>query len=90
MKKIAGCAPPVSLIGSAIRHLRMCNGLGTLLVPLWESSYFWPLLIHPNGGQFADFIEETMIVNPCYVSYGDNDTFNGFAQFKTIALKLRF
>ena len=40
--------PPVSLIGSAIRHLRMCKGTGTLLVPFWESSYFWPLIC-PDG-----------------------------------------
>ena len=56
---------PVSIIGSTIKHVRLCKGIGTLLVPIWESSYFWPL-IYPNGLHFADFIKDVLIVNPYY------------------------
>ena len=33
---------PVSLIVRAIRHLITCEGLGSLIIPKWPSSYFWP------------------------------------------------
>ena len=82
-------SPPVSLIGATIRHLKLCKGVGTLLVPLWESSYFWPIIC-PNGVQFADFVKGVLIVNPNYKSYSDNEIFNGYASFRTLALKLQF
>ena len=34
--------PPVSLIVRAVRHLITCEGLGSLIIPKWPSSYFWP------------------------------------------------
>ena len=36
--------PPVSQIARIIAHLRVCKAEGTLVIPLWKSSYFWPLL----------------------------------------------
>ena len=81
--------PPVSLIGSTIRHLRMCKGVGTLLVPMWESSYFWPL-IYPNGYHLADFVKNIIVVDPCYESYGEESVFHGYAPFRAMALKLHF
>ena len=67
----------------------MCKGLGTLLVPVWESGYFWPV-IYPNGLHFADFIKDTLVVNPYYESYCENNVFNGYAPFKALALKMSF
>ena len=29
-----------------IAHLRVCKAEGTLVIPLWKSSYFWPLLCY--------------------------------------------
>ena len=29
-------------IGSVIHHLKLCKAKGTLFVPVWPSSYFWP------------------------------------------------
>ncbi|CAH3128854.1 unnamed protein product, partial [Porites lobata] len=36
--------PPVSQIARVIAHLRVCKAEGTLVIPLWKSSYFWPEL----------------------------------------------
>lgn len=36
--------PPPRLIPLVIRHLRLCSTVGTLIVPYWCSSPFWPLL----------------------------------------------
>ena len=32
--------PPISLIGSTIRHLRLCRASGTLIIPIWPSAYY--------------------------------------------------
>ena len=81
--------PPISLIGSTLRHLRDCKGTGTLLVPVWESAYYWPLL-YPDGIHFAEFVKNILIINPYYESYGNNTTFKGYASFKSMALKVDF
>lgn len=81
--------PPISLIGSTIKHLKSCKGTGTLLVPAWESSYFWPY-IFPHGTQTADYIKGILVVNPLFESYTEHNVFNGYAPFKTLALKLHF
>jgi hypothetical protein len=36
--------PPVSLVSRVINHLIKSNYVGTLLVPKWPSSPFWPLV----------------------------------------------
>ncbi len=48
--------PPVFLISRAIRHARDCRAEGSLIVPLWESAPFWPLL---RGGtdRYRDFVQ---------------------------------
>ena len=37
--------PPVSAVGRALSHLRLCKSKGVLIVPKWPSSHFWPLLM---------------------------------------------
>ena len=36
--------PPVSLVPRVIRHIAHCKAMGTLIVPEWFSSPFWPML----------------------------------------------
>ena len=55
--------PPISLIGSTIRHLKLCNASGTLIVPVWPSAYYWPL-IYPCGQKMAHFIKDFLIIEP--------------------------
>ena len=81
--------PPVSLVGSTLRQLGLCKARGTLLVPYWESSYFWPLL-RPTGKHFAPFVRNYLIVHPYYENYGNDTAFQGYATFPTIALQLQF
>ena len=40
--------PPVSLASKCINHLVSCRAMGTLVVPKWHSSAFWPLLFKQN------------------------------------------
>ena len=32
------------LVPRVLRHTERCNAQGTLVVPMWESAPFWPLL----------------------------------------------
>lgn len=79
--------PPVSLVGSVIKHLKLCKACGTLLVPIWKSSYFWPL-IYPNGLHFATFIKDFCVVKPYLTSSCENSVFIGKTNFDFIALKI--
>jgi hypothetical protein len=40
--------PPIHLIAKAVSHCSRCRGRGTLVIPKWESSAFWPMLC-PGG-----------------------------------------
>lgn len=51
--------PPVHLVCRALQHARACSCVGTLIVPLWKSAPFWPLLC-PDGCVFAPFVQGVM------------------------------
>ena len=36
--------PPISQISRVIAHAGACKAIGTLVIPMWKSSYFWLLL----------------------------------------------
>ena len=80
--------PPISLIAASIRHLELCKAQGTLLIPVWESAYYWPLLYH-NGLHLADFIKDYLVVNPYYIT-NSNSMFQGYQPFKAMAIRVSF
>ena len=51
--------PPVYLVPRVIRHAQNTNANGTLVVPQWPSSPFWPLLF-PDGVTPAKFVKECL------------------------------
>ena len=36
--------PPINLIPRVLMHMSVCKGYGVLVVPLWRSNSFWPML----------------------------------------------
>jgi hypothetical protein len=40
--------PPICLVNRAIKHMIMCKGVGTLIIPKWPSGAFWTLLFDKN------------------------------------------
>ncbi len=38
--------PPISHIGKALAHLKLCKAEGVFLLPEWRAAYFWPLFIN--------------------------------------------
>ena len=49
--------PPIGLIARVIRHAQACKAVGTLIVPVWPSAPFWPLLC-PYGTYYAGFVRD--------------------------------
>jgi len=47
--------PPVTLASSAISHLVKCKAKGTLIVPKWTSSPFWPLIFE-DGLEYKPYV----------------------------------
>ena len=47
--------PPIRLIVRVLHHMRNCKASGSLIVPLWHSAPFWPM-VSPDGERFASFI----------------------------------
>ena len=68
--------PPTSLIGSTLRHMKICECKVTLLIPLWPLAYFWPL-IYPDGIHLASFIKNFTVVKPFYICNSNSSVFSG-------------
>ena len=51
--------PPISLFPRVILHMKNCGAFGTLIVPLWRSAPFWPMLT-VDGVNFKDFVVSFM------------------------------
>ena len=47
--------PPIHLIPRVLHHLQASQACGTLIVPKWQSSSFWPILF-PNGYEHKNHI----------------------------------
>ena len=54
--------PPIPLIPRVLRHAENCLAQGTLVLPVWSSASFWPLLLLDSGQGFAHFIKETLLL----------------------------
>ena len=80
--------PPIHLVGDTIKHAKACNAKGILIVPLWVSASYYPLLW--DGRTFRSFIKKFIVINPRYYSNAINSVFNGYANFKSLALQIDF
>ena len=81
--------PPISLIAKVIKHMQFCNGQGVLLVPRWESAYYWPIL--NDGQKFYPFVKGVLVVNPFFVNGTRfKSVFSGRAKFNSLVLYLKF
>ena len=57
-KEFCLLVPPVCIAGRVLRHLELCQGKGVLVVPLWPSAHYWPMLMR----DFQCHIIDHMIV----------------------------
>ena len=50
--------PPIGLIPRVIRHAQGCQANVSMVVPMWPSAPFWPLLCPYGSDSFAVFVKE--------------------------------
>ncbi|CAH3107003.1 unnamed protein product, partial [Pocillopora meandrina] len=48
--------PPATVVGKVLNYIRKSKAVGTLIVPMWKSSYFWPLLCN-DGMHLNSFVK---------------------------------
>ena len=51
----------VSQIGRVITSMRECKAIGTLVIPMWKSSYFW-ILLCDDGKHWNAFVHDWVIL----------------------------
>ena len=49
--------PPVLQVSRVIAHAGACKAVGTLVIPMWKSSYFW-LLLCEDGKHWNPFVRD--------------------------------
>ena len=52
--------PPISLVPRVLAQLVLFRAKGVLVVPKWESSFFWPLLVEDCTRSFRKFVMEVV------------------------------
>ena len=85
--------PHVHLVPRIVRHAQNTKANGTLIIPQWLSSPFWPLLF-PNGFAPAEFVEGVIELPNCDTLFlpGQSGTnlFKGLPNTPVLALRLVF
>ena len=48
--------PPVCLLSKVLRYMRQCNACCTVILPLWKSASYWPLISVAGGGFIPEVV----------------------------------
>jgi len=51
--------PPIFLVVRAIKHLVFHKAVGTLIVPRWDSSHFWPCIFYADL-KYEDYVKDVL------------------------------
>ena len=54
--------PPVYLRCKVVRHMKLFSVKGALVVPIWRSAHFWPVLCS-DGVHWSNFIHDWVILS---------------------------
>ena len=85
--------PPIHLVPRVFRHAQYTKANGTLIIPQWFSSPFWPLLF-PDGFMPAEFVEGVieLPISDTLILPGQSgaNLFKGLPNTPMLALRLIF
>ena len=85
--------PPICLISRILLHVHNCKAYGTVIIPVWYSAPFWPMICEGNN-VFKDFILDYMdlptgkiafLPGKCRSVFGNEDL-----NFRMLALRVDF
>ena len=84
--------PPIYLISKVIRHAEGCRAKGTLIVPLWESSAYWPLLCKRRDSYHEFVLDVTVLPDTTGILEIGNyrESVLGSPRFKSPLLAINF
>ena len=74
--------------------MKFCKAVGALVVPVWRSARFWPILC-PCGAGFLPAVKDARFLpqceNVCVQGRGSNSVFSGgLLPFRMLALYMDF
>ena len=92
-EKFGLCVPPVNLISKVLEKMKFDNVKGVMVVPLWQSASFWPLIW--NGTSFIDNVIDWIDLpgqKEYYIPCKNNSGIFGKEnlKFRMLALKMDF
>ncbi|XP_033731731.1 uncharacterized protein LOC117321407 [Pecten maximus] len=71
--------PPVYLIGRVLLNMELCKAFGTVIIPVWMTGRFWPILC-PDGKAFIKAVKDARYLpesdNVCVSGRGSNSVFS--------------
>ena len=83
--------PPTYLTVRVVNHLKACRAAGTLIVPLWRSAHFWPIICE-DGVHFSNFVYDWYVlphIPNLFIRGKAKNCIFGNGQLKFIMLALR-
>ena len=83
--------PPTYLTVRVVNHLKACRAAGTLIVPLWRSAHFWPIICD-DGVHFSNFVHDWYVlphIPNLFIRGKAKNCIFGNGQLKFIMLALR-
>ena len=83
--------PPTTVVGKVLSHMRECKAVGTLIVPMRKSSYFWSLLCN-DGVHLNSFVKHWLCLPKrpdLFVAGRAKNKLFGTKAFKSPCLALR-
>lgn len=86
--------PPPHLVPRVLKHMRSCCARGYLVVPLWRSAPFWPLLTS-DGLHLAHFVEDWVDLPPlkttfCIGRHSSSVFGREDLNFRVLAIRINF
>ncbi len=86
--------PPFGLIGRILVKASQEKAVATLVVPVWKSRPWWPLL-QPTAGQWAPFVSDNRTLPTSYDTFcpgqsQGNERGTGCPRWQCIALRIDF
>jgi hypothetical protein len=82
--------PPIGSILRVLEKVRADGAVATLIVPQWESSFFWPT-VRPNGSSWHELVKDVHRIPAVYLRGRHTSLYSaivGSHPFWTLALRL--
>ena len=83
--------PPLYLIARTLKYLQLCKAVGIIVVPIWRSAYYWPLVQQIFTHQ-QQYIQGKLTLGDIFTHYKNRNSLFGSSEWnaQTLVLKLDY